>query len=185
MNEQQKIQTEEMRAALLRQLDNGEADMQRLTAKEAEIAALRKQESSAVSKKRLIVILVLAMLFPGTFVSLFGGIAMAMAVTSVLGIAEGSPQEEKVQMICVVGSIILLAVIATGICLWCAFGKQKKQQKHSEQIAALEKECSILRCAESLCFLPVEYRTEAVWKQLRQAAESNSETICFCFVFLY
>ena len=45
MNEQQKLQTEEMRAALLRQLDNGEADMQRLAAKEAEVAALRKQES--------------------------------------------------------------------------------------------------------------------------------------------
>ena len=51
MNEQQNLRAEEMRAALLRQLDNGEADMQRLAAQEAEIAALRKQESSAVSKK--------------------------------------------------------------------------------------------------------------------------------------
>ena len=175
--DEQKLQADEMRTTLLQQLDNGEADMHRLTAKEAEIDALRKQASSDVSKTRKIVILILVLLFPATFVALFGGIALALVITSVFGITEGSPQEESVQMFCVVGNIVLMSVIAMGIYFWRVFGNQKKQRKLREQITALEQECDGLRDAESLCFLPVEYRNAAVWSQLRQAAESNSETM--------
>ena len=177
MNGQQDQQAEALHSSLLQHLNDGEADMQRLMKKEAELYELQKQDASAIGSKRAFIVLALGMELPLTVLAVVNGFVLAKLTTSALNVPDDSPQEEKIQTLFVVGAIVLVLAVTVGVCFWIAFGNKDKTRKRQEQITALECECSDLRCAESLQFLPVEYRTGAVWFRLRKAVETNSGTM--------